>query len=266
MDASLLPRHRMCARDKMMGLSPLKDILPRTVWFLDFDGSLCPHQEVWEERVYDPDEILREVEALASIARGILWNTGRRPPSLGGVHPRFLDHSGYFVQGSVKWDAKAGQAKTIAPLLDPDVGARFAAEIGGDRSLRLEVKETGLRVASVQGGQAAKIKGFIEKHAALLPKGWSWRVGHRGAEALPDGYDKGSALREEWGRWPTDSIPVAVGDDVFDRPAFEEALARGGYVVAVGDSCGWVTQLAHRPSQIIYCETPARVAALWLSR
>jgi 16S rRNA C1402 (ribose-2'-O) methylase RsmI len=33
-------------------------------------------------------------------------------------------------------------------------------------------------------------------------------------------------------------------------------------VLPVGDACGWVTELKHRPQQIVFCETPARVHEL----
>ena len=78
--------------------------LARSAWFLDYDGTLCPHLEVWEERGYRVEDISSAVNNLAKKSCKVMWNTGRRPESLGGVKKQFLDYSGYFIHGSVFWD------------------------------------------------------------------------------------------------------------------------------------------------------------------
>lgn len=237
-------------------------ILARTAWFLDYDGSVCPHQEVWEERTYNPEEIYGFVTRLAAKAASVQWNTGRRPESLGGVHPGFLERPGYFIQGSVHWDPVAKLAKRIGPDLPPGIADIFETALEKYPELRLEVKPTGLRVAPVQTGTMARVAHFAEATRDLTPVGWTWMVGHRGTELMADGYDKARALVEEMPKFPAGTLPVVVGDDIPDRPAFIEALARGGFVIPVGDACGWVTELKHRPDQVVFCENPSRVQAL----
>ena len=46
--------------------------LSQTAWFVDYDGTLCPHQEVWEERVYDSQEISAAVKNLQKKVQGFL--------------------------------------------------------------------------------------------------------------------------------------------------------------------------------------------------
>lgn len=236
--------------------------MARTAWFLDYDGSLCPHQEVWEERSYDPEAIHRLVTRLSERASGVFWNTGRRPESLGGVVSGFLEHPGHFIQGSVTWDPKLKLAKRIGPDLPPGEAEVFTKFLEKYPELRLEIKPTGLRVAPMQLANMPRVAHFVAASRDLTPRGWTWHTGHRGTELLADGFDKARCLNDEMPKLPADTIPVAVGDDLLDRPAFVETLKRGGFVLPVGDACGWVTELKHRPQQIVFCETPARVHEL----
>jgi len=238
------------------------EILARTAWFIDYDGSVCPHQEVWEERVYDPATIQGFVSRLAQKAGGVFWNTGRRPESLGSVHSQFLDQSGYFIHGSFYWDAEKRESVQLGTSLPPGVGDRFAALMSGYPELRLEIKPTGLRVAPLQLSQLPRARHFAQATRDLVPVGFAWQSSHRGNELLPLGFDKAFAVEREMAKMPLDTIPLAIGDDLMDRPAFVAALERDGFVIPVGDACGWVTELKHTPDQVIYCEDPSRVQEL----
>jgi hypothetical protein len=237
-----------------------RQILPRTRWFFDYDGSLCPHQEVWEERNYRTDEILNCLLRLAKVCDGVFWNTGRRVESLASVNTSFLDFPGYFVQGSVFWDAKNSESRQLGPSLPRACAEAFTEALRSDTDLRLEIKTTGLRIAPLTAAAFNRLKPFLSAHDSLRPRHWNWIVGHRGAELLADDWDKGTSIRREVEGHP--SIPVGVGDDLLDRPAAEEVLRRGGFMIMVGEGCGWVTEVPHRPWQLIYCDKPANVHTL----
>lgn len=235
--------------------------LAKQAWYFDYDGSLCPHQEVWEERTYNPEEIYSAVEGLAARGARIVWNTGRRPESLGSVDARFLNYTGYFVHGSVRWDPP-NRATLIGPALPAGLAEAAARACEPHADLKLEVKPTSLRITPVNEHELDRLFSRLSSFLQTTPEGWAWARGRRGIELLALGHDKSSAVREDARREGAGFIPIAVGDDVFDRPAFEEAFAAGGYAIAVGSGVGWVTELHHNPDQLIFCESPLRVLEL----
>jgi len=240
--------------------------MTKSVWFLDYDGSLCPHQEAWEERAYNPEDIVEILTQLKRQSLGAYWNTGRRIESLGGIHTKFLDTSGYFVHGSVFWNSEEKTSKILSPHLPADFKNNTQKLLTAHKSLRLEIKETSMRIAPV------KLQD-LEHVAVLMPelsqiasnKDWHWTLGHRGAELLAKSFNKSFALKEVLS-FPDmkKSIPVVIGDDVLDRPAVEEAFKHNGFAFLVGDGCGWVTEIPHQPWQVIFCEHPKRVHDLIL--
>ena len=102
----------------------------------------------------------------------------------------------------------------------------------------------------------SELRLFLESPDFYTPNGWTWHVGARGAELLPTGFDKSTALKRES---ITDGIPVAVGDDLFDGPAFQGAMARGGFAILVGEHCGFATKYQHQSWQSIYCDDSEEV-------
>jgi trehalose-6-phosphatase len=236
--------------------------LSRLAWFLDYDGSLCPHLEVWEERVYDPEEIHDVVSGLARRAGATFWNTGRRPESLGGVHPGFAAIPGYFIHGSLKWipgtHGESGHSEFIGPRVPEDFRAQAQSFADANPGFRFEVKPTSLRFTPAPSGSRAQLDRALAPLDAATPEGWYWLYAHRGVELLARGYDKRTALRRELAARP-DLVPIAIGDDTLDRPAIEEALQRGGFAVVVGDTCGWITEVPHQAHQLIYCDKPQDV-------
>jgi hypothetical protein len=227
----------------------LKDLY----FFLDFDGSLCPHLEVWEGQGYDPQEILSVVSALGKKSGGVYWNTGRRVESLGSVMSDYLLFSGYFIQGSMRWDAKAKTSTLVGPKLPERVVEFYKGLLEGESRLRLEVKASSLRIAPYQSADMSEVHKFVLTNP--LPDEfphWVWHVGARGAEMLARDYDKGFAIRDvESGiKAPGAFKPVVIGDDLLDRPAVEEALKRDGYAILVGEHCGWATEIDHKAWQV----------------
>ena len=233
-----------------------RELLKDIVWFFDYDGSLCPHQEVWELRAYNPQEIKDVLEHLKNLGSQIYWNTGRRPESLGDVQLDFLDYPGYFIQGAAVWDEKTKKARALAPLLPQDWVKKFTdTELFEEKVFRKEAKPHSFRVAPAQLAFLRELKAKV--HSFGAPKGWKWVVGYRGAELLPEGFDKGSAIRLYYENSANSKkIPIAVGDDALDLPAIKECIERGGYGILVGEHCGWITNLPHKAQQLMYFDRP----------
>lgn len=231
--------------------------LSRSVWFLDYDGTLCPHQEVWDGFDYNPREIAAAVKHLAQRVHQVYWNTGRRVESLGGVNPEFMDYSGYFIQGSLKWDAEKKKIETLGKEFPATLGTELKNTFKNMPQFRVEIKMTGARVASMHKPQIKTMQKFINTLPLRLPDSWEWRVGQRGAELLQKNFSKGSALVDYFKHSKEKNlIPVVAGDDAFDRSAMEYALAHDGYAVLIGEGCGWITEIPHRASQVVYLREP----------
>lgn len=226
--------------------------LNELTFYLDYDGCLCPHLEVWQDRVYDPQTILDLLKKLSSRAAGVFWNTGRRVASLESVHTDFLEYSGFFMQGASYWDHEARDLKLLGLELPDEWAPMYESLLKEWPELRLEVKSCSLRVAAFQGSGRSSLESFIEKEKQRQLSGWTWHLGSRGAELLADGFNKGTALRSAV--QSTSSIPVALGDDLLDKPALEEAIRLGGYGIVVGEHCGWATEIDHKASQLTFCE------------
>jgi hypothetical protein len=111
----------------------------------------------------------------------------------------------------------------------------------------------------LQKTQKKFIRKFIESLQLSVPDEWEWRIGDRGAEMLLQKCSKGSAVQYafENGLVPKDAIPVVAGDDYFDRAAMEFALKNDGYAILVGEGCGWITEIPHRASQVLFFREPS---------
>ncbi len=234
--------------------------LSKSVYFLDYDGTLCPHMEVWEGVAYNPIDIYGAVANLAKKSLGAWWNTGRRIESLKSVNEDFLKFPGFFVQGSIQWNANNNKTIQLGEGLPSGLEEKLKEAIRQhELSYRLEIKPTAARIASFRKTQKKYLKKFIESLNVPIPPEWEWRVGDRGAELLLKRCSKGSCLEYAYqqGLIPADAIPVVAGDDLLDRSAMEFALERGGYAVLVGESCGWITEIPHRSSQVVYFREPS---------
>jgi len=226
---------------------------------LDFDGSLCPHLEVWEGQAGDPQEICNVVSKLAAQSGGVYWNTGRRVESLGSLLSDFLLFSGYFVQGSIRWDAGIKKATLVGPEVPAELVTMYQKLLESESRLRLELKPSSLRVAPYQNVNMAELHKFILLNPLPAPiKGWVWHVGARGAELLSTEYNKSFAIRDVVSRVEPGQAfkPVVIGDDLLDRPAVEEALKREGYAILVGEHCGWATEIEHKAWQVEFFNEP----------
>ncbi len=231
-------------------------ILTEVVWFLDYDGSLCPHLEVWEERQYDAGEIFESVSNLKRKSKDVFWNTGRRTSSLFGVYEEFAQLSGFFVQGSLRYDAASQVTTRVGPALPQSVIDQYLSLADSHPDFRLEIKETSLRLAVRKNEKLDELLLLLDENPLKTEaSAWNWVRGQRGVELLAKGFDKGSPVRSYMKANPT-ALPIAVGDDVFDVPAIVAAIEAGGWAFLVGDHCGWITQIPHRADQIKFFETP----------
>lgn len=232
-------------------------ILTPLVWFLDYDGSLCPHLEAWEERQYDSGEILKCLEILKKSSKDVLWNTGRRPESLFGVNESFAKYSGYFIHGSLEYLADQKRTHRMGPPLPSELVDLYSTFTQMHSEFRLEVKETSLRLAAHRKEDVKKLFELIaENPLGEYEMDWQWTRGHRGLELLARGFDKSYPIKI-YMQSHLGSIPVVVGDDLLDAPAARYALSQGGFAFLIGDHCGWITQIPHRADQIKYFESPA---------
>ncbi len=241
--------------------------MTRTAWFLDYDGSLCPHQEVWEQRQYDVAAILKAVNHLQSRCAGVYWNTGRRKDSLAGVSSDLLKFDGYFVMGSYRWDAASTRYERLGPTLPQELADFYEKRLLSEQQhFKLEIKESALRIAPLESRYRDALSQWLKQNdlaafardsgLAKIAEPWQWILGNRGIELLAKGFDKGFALRTELASRPQ-LIPVVVGDDFLDATAVQEALDRGGYVFLVGDNCGWISKLKHQSWQLHFYQEPS---------
>lgn len=239
----------------------LKNVLHRTVWFLDYDGSVCPHQELWEPRRYSAEEILTAVKILSQKSAGVFWNTGRRVESLQSVNPDFLRYSGFFIHGSVFWESGKQEKTLLAPELPTDFVNKLEDRVKVEAPfIRFEAKPTALRFTPFKNASMFEVESYCR--AIILPENlntWEWYFGPRGAELLLKNFNKGSALTRGLLNCSVESLPVAVGDDFQDSHAVRVAIEKGGYAILVGENCGWISQIPHHPEQIKFFENPDRV-------
>ncbi len=231
--------------------------LDRCLWFFDYDGTLCPHQEVWEERRYDPQQIYQLATELKKKSSDLLWNTGRRTESLFSVEKQFQDISGYFIQGSQFWNAKSKQLEQLSPPVDPHIVSLWTNEIAQYKHMRFEAKISSCRIATTNPDHSHQIANVVQS-ISPPPQNWQWHLGGRGAELLCNGFNKASVIDHYLSTHSKkDSIVIAAGDDFFDKPAIEKALQLGGYAILVGPHCGWITEIPHHPSHVLYFDTPS---------
>lgn len=236
--------------------------LGQAFWLLDYDGSLCPHREQWEVGHYDASELSELLDELAQKSAGLIWNTGRSVDSLRGQCASFLKHQGFFEHGATFWDTNQAY-DLIQNGLDKSVIDRVVAWFEPRQEwLRLEFKTHSLRLIPTLARDRSRLltefrdstlgRELAKSERVYLSEGW------RALEVVLAEVNKSNAIIEITKRMPAFSraIPVAVGDDIGDRDIVAKVLSSGGYAYLVGTHCGWMSEVPHRASQVMFLDSP----------
>lgn len=205
----------------------------RVTLFLDLDGTLAhivdrpdavgpePRRNALLARLADRLEgriAILSGRTFADIDR-ILENA---VPAAAGVHGLERRHPGGELERTPPH-----------PALDE---ARAALETFAARDPGLLVEPKGASVAlhyRLAPHEAAAAASLADQTARRL--GLALQPGHAVVELRTPGPDKGESLKAFMARPPFDAgLPVFVGDDATDEPAFAAAAALGGYGVQVG--------------------------------
>jgi trehalose 6-phosphate phosphatase len=206
---------------------------PKIALFLDFDGTLARLRSLPQDVSLDR-RTRRALAVLAHNRRFQIWIvSGRRQADIRarirvpGI--RYLGLYGWEGSGTSHLSEKSRQALIcvkvwIASLLLNTPGVWIE-----DKESALAIHHRGAADSDVR--RARKIvRGVIEPFAEVL----KLTPGKKIWEVMPlEIQDKGAAVRRELAAQRDRAVPVYVGDDAGDEPAFE-ALASRGITVRVG--------------------------------
>jgi len=206
-------------------------VAPHRLLAFDFDGTLAPYAR-------DPLDARALPEALERLARlagrdatTIAVVSGRPIPNLERVVPIERLH---FV-GEHGWEERPPGADTIHHPLPQEAAEALARILDvvtreGTKA-KVERKRTGVAVhtRALDRDERDRALAHFESVFRRAAEGAGLRLDvlDGGAEAHAAGRDKGTALRALLAALPSGTVPVYVGDDVTDEPAFEAAQERG---------------------------------------
>lgn len=202
--------------------------------FLDFDGTLVPIApspdaiDVWPGLI----ELLRSVSD--RLSGRLVLVSGRTIADL----DRHLDLDGIAVAGSHGHEFRlaADAMPESAPARPPQEIRDMLLERAGDLpGLDIELKRYGVALHYRRAPElAGRIRSLADETARTL--GMQVKPGKMVAEILPEGSDKGVAVRTIMAREAfADTVPVFIGDDVTDEDGFRAVEQLGGLGVLVGD-------------------------------
>lgn len=210
--------------------------LSRYALFLDLDGTLLEFAPR-PQAVRADAALLALLRSLAARSEGALaLVSGRSIPSLDAVTaPERFCASG--LHGFERRDASGASHQHSAPpaaSLD-SLRELMRGWVGKHPTLFLEDKGVGL---ALHYRGAPELREFVEYSFGTVPdlgaQGLRIQHGHMVAEVVPASVNKGSALAEFMREPPfRDRLPLYLGDDLTDEPAFHWVNLAGGTSVVV---------------------------------
>lgn len=238
------------------GAPPPATLPDRASLFLDFDGTLVELADRPEAVTAAP----RVQQLIARLERRLdgrlVVLSGR---AAGFVRER-LGQPALAVAGSHGLELHFAPGETEVPPSPPElalVAAAFEAHAAAHPGVLVERKPLGTALHYRLAPEAAAA---CEALATVLATrhGLAIQPGRMMIELRPPGDDKGSALTRFMARPGfARTVPVAVGDDLTDEPAFRAALAHGGWGVLAGPA---------RPTAATYRLDSVAAVLGWLDR
>lgn len=201
--------------------------------FLDLDGTLAPIAPRPQD--VGPDaRVTRLIERLAAGLQGRLAVLSGR--TLADVD-RILEQRVQAVASVHGLIRRNAAGELLAPDPHPDLAdaaAAFRTFAGRDPGLIVEDKGHSValhyRLAPALSGEALALAQQLAGRTGL-----TLQPGHMVVELRTPGPSKGDSLRTFMSAPPfAGTLPVFVGDDLTDEPAFRAAAALGGFGVLVG--------------------------------
>jgi trehalose 6-phosphate phosphatase len=201
--------------------------------FLDFDGTLVAIRRTPEGVTFSPRtrQVLDRISNHRRVTAVIV--SGRRR----GVLRQYVGLPRVRYWGLYGWERGPVRRLSRAAVWELSrVRASLVAGLRNHRGVRLEDKRMSLSVHTRGATRRARAKAYELlvrtlqpcSHLHVLPGSQVWEVLPR---QIPG---KGAAIREAVQRWRVPFLPIYVGDDTTDEPAF--ALLDRGITVKVGGS------------------------------
>jgi trehalose-phosphatase len=194
--------------------------------FLDFDGTLVPLQRAYDEVTFGP-QTRRALRRLTGHRRvTVVIVSGRRR----GVLVRLLGLARVQYWGLYGWEQKTAHQLPAAVRRDLSrARAELTASLGALSGVRIEDKGMSVCVHTRGASRRNTRLASAQLRQAVIPYRSRLRVlqGRDTWDVLPRTVGgKGVAVRAALRRVRAPVLPIYVGDDVTDEPAFA-ALGRG---------------------------------------
>lgn len=223
------------ATDRLVACSRLAHLEPeKCAIFLDVDGTLLDLATT-PSSITVPDNLVQLLGDLShSLGGALAIITGRRIAEIDRIlAPLQLAASG--VHGSEMRMTPGGETLEMMPALPDQIVEPLIALAARTPGAFAEPKGAGLaihyRLAPDAGPAiASALADFVDSRKDQLE---IW-PGHKVFEVIPAGLTKGTALESLAASAPfKDRIPIMIGDDIGDEPAFAAAERLNGFGLRV---------------------------------
>lgn len=221
-----------------MKLEVLQHLLSQPkLWFLDYDGTFCPHGGDDEQRSLYIEQTVKILAQLNSQGHQFVWNTGRHPSSLWDESPEFARYPGYYAFGTMFVADGDQEIEYLVPKLktaEIELVKTFLKKY--PKALRINQKETTFYVRlwgeDIDSNEFSR---WIVKNWDMraLPNRY-WRINDKSANLLSSGFNKASAIQDYLSKISIKLPLVSIGDDDYDKEMSEAVLASDGYSIMIG--------------------------------